>query len=407
MALIVSAASGNFNAGATWVGGVVPTVGDTAQASTGHTITITANVTCDQIQNTSGSTGTFILNSGITLTANVFNQGTASTVVLTYSSSSNSSIVGNITGGGGTSRVGVRNSGSGTLNITGNVTGNPNGAWGVENTSTGSVNITGNCTAIRNSSTGTIYVTGNVIAGGSVSGAENQSTGILSVIGSIIPSQGASGVAGTSFQQITILSGPFLTENVRGAAPVYCAAWRWNASPSNSTYMEVMTNNLLAKRNLVTDDNVTGMPAVTNVRSGTVYGPTSSLTGTLVVPSANSVSFGVPVDNTTGTAILTGAAVEAAVWGAATRTITGGTVDTLTNAPSVPSASAIASQVRTELSVELGRVDAAISTRATPANIPTADITAIKGKTDLLNTTRLAQVSTTEIVGNLLAQANS
>ena len=83
------------------------------------------------------------------------------------------------------------------------------------------------------------------------------------------------------------------------------------------------------------------------------------------------------------------------------------TVTTLTNAPSVPSASAIASQVRTELSVELGRVDAAISTRATPANIPTADIAAIKVKTDALNTTRLAQVSTTEIVGNLLAQANS
>ena len=53
------------------------------------------------------------------------------------------------------------------------------------------------------------------------------------------------------------------------------------------------------------------------------------------------------------------------------------------------------------------RIDAAISTRATPANIPTSDITAIKAKTDALNTTRLAQVSTTEILGNLLAQANS
>jgi len=58
------------------------------------------------------------------------------------------------------------------------------------------------------------------------------------------------------------------------------------------------------------------------------------------------------------------------------------TVTTLTNAPTVPSASAIASQVRTELSPELAKVSA-------------------------LNTTRLAQVSTTEIVGNLLAQANS
>jgi hypothetical protein len=47
------------------------------------------------------------------------------------------------------------------------------------------------------------------------------------------------------------------------------------------------------------------------------------------------------------------------------------TVTTLTNAPTVPSASAIASQVRSELSVELGRVDQAISSRATAGDIPT------------------------------------
>lgn len=83
------------------------------------------------------------------------------------------------------------------------------------------------------------------------------------------------------------------------------------------------------------------------------------------------------------------------------------TVTTLTNAPTVPTPIQIATQVRTELATELGRVDAAISTRATPAAIPAADIAAIKLKTDALNTTRLAQCSTTEIVGNLLAQANS
>jgi hypothetical protein len=83
------------------------------------------------------------------------------------------------------------------------------------------------------------------------------------------------------------------------------------------------------------------------------------------------------------------------------------TVTTLTNAPTVPTAAAIASQVRTELSVELGRVDQAISTRATPANIPTADITAIKAKTDAVNVDRINNTATTAIVGNLLAQANS
>jgi hypothetical protein len=58
------------------------------------------------------------------------------------------------------------------------------------------------------------------------------------------------------------------------------------------------------------------------------------------------------------------------------------TVTTLTNAPTVPTPAQIASQVRTELSSELAKVSA-------------------------LNTTRLGQVTTTEILGNLLSQANS
>jgi hypothetical protein len=106
----------------------------------------------------------------------------------------------------------------------------------------------------------------------------------------------------------------------------------------------------------------------------------------------------------------TAAANATAVWATASKTITGGTVDTLTNSPSVPSAASIASATRTELAVELARVDVATSTRlagsayTAPAN---SDITAIKAKSDLLNTDRLANVATTAIVGNLIAQANS
>jgi hypothetical protein len=159
------------------------------------------------------------------------------------------------------------------------------------------------------------------------------------------------------------------------------------------------------------------MPAATDVRFGVSYA-SGALTGSAYIPAAGSVSLGVPVDATTGTAVLTPAAVwshatrtitggmvdtattltnspdvpteaeiASAVWGAATKEITGGTVTTLTNAPSVPSASAIASQVRSELSVELGRVDQAISSRlagsayTAPAN---SDIAAVKAKTDLL-----------------------
>ena len=112
----------------------------------------------------------------------------------------------------------------------------------------------------------------------------------------------------------------------------------------------------------------------------------------------------------------------------------GGKIDSIPTT-SAPSASTVAGAVRTELGIELGRIDAAVSTRlasasyTAPANsdiaavkaktdnlpaspaatgdIPSANITAIKAKTDLLNTDRLANVATTNIVGTLLAQANS
>jgi hypothetical protein len=75
-----------------------------------------------------------------------------------------------------------------------------------------------------------------------------------------------------------------------------------------------------------------------------------------------------------------------------------------------PSASAVATAVRSELAVELARVDQAISSRlasasyTAPAN---SDVSAIKAKTDLLETTRLAQCSTVATTGAQLAAALS
>jgi hypothetical protein len=107
------------------------------------------------------------------------------------------------------------------------------------------------------------------------------------------------------------------------------------------------------------------MPAASNVRSGVSYA-SGALIGSCEVPAASSVAFGVSVDNTTGTALLTGAAVAASVWGAATRSITGGTVDTLTNPPTVPTVV----QIRQEMdsnSTKLANLDATVSSRLAPS----------------------------------------
>jgi hypothetical protein len=84
-----------------------------------------------------------------------------------------------------------------------------------------------------------------------------------------------------------------------------------------------------------------------------------------------------------------------------------GRIDAPVSSASAPTASTVATAVRTELTAELAHLDADISTRATPADIPASDITAIKAKTDLLETTRLAQCSTVATTGSQLAAALS
>lgn len=222
MALITSAATGNFSAGATWTGGVVPTVGDEARASNGHTVTIDVNTTCDEISN--AGTGIFTLASGVTLTANVTSKSTTTTrncLQFTAAAPAVGTIVGNCTGGTVGGAIAVNNTSTGTISIAGNVTGgsaaanfaqgavnsstgaititgNVSGgsgasAYGVQNVSTGTMTITGNVTggsgsnsvAVLNSSTGTITITGNATggSGGASNGALNNSTGTITITG--------------------------------------------------------------------------------------------------------------------------------------------------------------------------------------------------------------------------------
>jgi hypothetical protein len=82
-------------------------------------------------------------------------------------------------------------------------------------------------------------------------------------------------------------------------------------------------------------------------------------------------------------------------------------LDAPVSGATAPSATDVATAVRSELTTELAHLDADISTRATPADIPASDITAIKAKTDALNTDRLGQCSTVATTGSQLAAALS
>jgi hypothetical protein len=219
---------------------------------------------------------------------------------------------------------------------------------------------------------------------------------------------------------------------------------------------------------LVVGDQIT-VTGASNSEWNSTYTIASVVSGTsvtFVVPATHSATAGTgALMQTTGTAVLDPAAVASAVWGAASRTITGGLVDTattltnaptvpsvvqireemdanstklanldatvssrlapsgtlarvtltdtattLTNAPSVPSAASIRAEIdanSTQLSAIKAKTDALPASPAATGDIPSANISAIKAKTDLLNTDRLAQVSTVSTTGAQLAAALS
>jgi len=371
MALILSAATGNFNAGATWVGGIVPGAGDEARASTGHTITITANVTCTELSN--AGTGTYVINNGVTLTANVTNKSLSLSNLLTFSAASPAiaNIVGNITGGSVTSAVGVVNTSTGTLTITGNALAVANGGFAVNNTSTGIVNITGNSTGgsvansigtqnaggtltitgnalggsnntaygVNNSSNGTLNligtatggssstaygannagtgqlnITGTAIGGTVGAGANNASTGTLNATrakgnGFGIGSVGLSSAVGVSSVQASITKVEQIEYGSLGQSPTSGPTYL----TSQLSNVAIFVNYPTGSKTLSDPNNTAGLsPAATDVRSGVIYNNGVN-TGTCAVPAAASVAFGVPVDATTGTATLTAANVRAAI----------------------------------------------------------------------------------------------
>jgi len=310
MALILSAATGNFNAGATWVGGIVPTVGDEARASTGHTITITANVTCTEISN--AGTGTYVLNSGVTLTANVTNKTTTANVnCLSFSavSPATATIVGNVTGGvasNGSPVAGtgaILNSSTGTLIVQGNVVGGSNVICiGAFNSSTGTISVTGNvtggtgntCYGIYNSSTGAISISGNV-AGGSgatTTGAVNAAAGTFTITGNV-----SGGTIGTALGVSNASTGTVTITSTTISGTVAIAV-------SNSVGGTVnVTGN-------ITGGTAANIYGVSNAGVGTVN-VTGNITGGTVVATShglNNASIGI----VTVTGICTGGAAGAA-----------------------------------------------------------------------------------------------
>ena len=401
--------------------------------------------------------GTFTLAAGVTLTANVLQNNTtggATVVAFSAVAPNVAYIVGNVTSpfntSGGSTPISI--SSSGTLYFTGNATGDMHGAslggaislasngtlnftgnatggggilgYAIENRFSGTVNITGNCygataPAVGNSSTGIVTINGQAIGStttGGGAGVANLSTGSVMVKraigGSYGPgSTGVTAAPGVSNALLGVVSVEEIEFGANGMSPVSGGGIRLKKLGTNVAIFNYCDT---AGAKTLVDATQGQMPAATDVRSGVSYA-SGAATGSCEVPAASSVAFGVPVDATTGTAVLTAAAIRAELatelgridTPVSSRLAPNGTlatVTTLTNAP----ASVTPAQIRAEMdtnSTKLANLDATISSRL--ASSVSTNITAIKAKTDLLNTDRLGQVATTSIVGNLIAQSNS
>jgi len=226
------------------------------------------------------------------------------------------------------------NTGTGTINITGIIYGHQTSAGyssGFQNTEICTINITGNLIgggtgstnaspALFNNVAASIYITGNIYARLNQPGLHSTGNHYLSVVGSISsnfvnPNTISNpALVSTSGSAINLFTGPFVCSPY-GFFPYQVN--RMHLIPTTSSYIEFRdetTNGagspgaIAPATQLVSPATLISNLATSDVRFGIVYA-LGTLTGTLRMPVANQVTFGIPVDATSGNAVLTAASI--------------------------------------------------------------------------------------------------
>jgi hypothetical protein len=241
-------------------------------------------------------------------------------------------VIGNVLGSTTNGPVaGIYFNAGGTLNVTGNVYGSfgfNNNGYGIY-FNIGTLNITGNVYGGENqgfNSLGisivgiaTVYITGNLFASNSSSlnnapAVNSSSASYINQVGAIYAGRNSVGFVSSSSTAINLLTGPFVC-NEYGFFAYQIV--RMHLIPSTSSYFEfrdettngaIQPGAIAPATRLVSPATLVDNLAVSDVRFGTTYA-LGTLTGTLRMPSANQVTFGIPVDNTFGNAVLTAASV--------------------------------------------------------------------------------------------------
>jgi hypothetical protein len=352
MATIVALKAGNWSDTTVWTGGVVPGAND--YASTAFAINLDQNITVLGLRFTSGAGGLNVggsTNRTINLTAtdcftynssfainsvyiNVTN--TATTTINTYFPNANDN-TGTIniqcSSNGGTINIiatdGVLYNGQGTtrtnrpilfngtssnqtVNITGNLISNSYYHYfltmaGANNT----VNFTGNIGTSSNGNSGNfnmlsgtnckLNITGSIIGNAQQCVFISINTSASLNVDGIIQGRTTGNLIESTSTGLVTVSGQVI--NLNDINAIYAKYLRLKSTLD--TQMTFQTEVLNTNKTIYSAPTSIGLPAITNVRTGVVYGDASQFTGTMTVPSPSDVRVNVPTDNTVGTASLT------------------------------------------------------------------------------------------------------
>lgn len=214
-----------------------------------------------------------------------------------------------------------------------------NGSGGIFNNSIGNIYVTSNVFGgttnsygIFNNSNGSIVVNGNLTGGSAAAAVFQNSTGTLLVSGTITASANAHGAVSSSTAARNEFTGTFVN-SISGRQAVYCARYLVHPKMFDSATVQAVDRSGTYVTYIAPEAYSTSyVPHVSSVALGTAYAAVSSLSGvavnitvqlsgTMVVPSEASVSFGTLVGQTTGTAVNTSQLLQQ-VWNTNINTLT-------------------------------------------------------------------------------------
>ena len=298
-----------------------------------HTVYLSGSVRGGAANNIRGIQ--IVNNGNLYVTGSVTGGTVASLAYGIYNNAGRLEVLGNIFGGADTTAHGVALA-NGTTIITGNLYGSANAApiFTINQPGSGSLTVIGNtiistttigqATAVYVAGAGiinfigniqahnvagiamlnvsTVNMTGSLTAGFGAAGISSTVASTINVSGSIVASNGFPGISSTSTTATVRVTGPLISSQ-NNINPIFSPRIQL-ISTSTPTYT-IETDTFPREVTFYDVAYTSSLPATINVRSGSTYGGSNEFSGSMIIPSASNVRYGVPLDVTTGSATLT------------------------------------------------------------------------------------------------------